>query len=134
MPAATIAALLEGLPRSDSPLRILVALNRDSKAARLLSALHPLEPTQIPFESRMSFEETSVYVRTRMRYAGFPEVEIARFGEDEAMRLHSLSLGVPRRLHELATTRFEGPTPGRFLERRSHERWMGLPIDDDSEL
>ena len=137
MPAETISALLEDLPRTDSPLRILLSLNRDSKAARLLSALHPLRPTEILFESRMSVEETSVYVRTRMRYAGFPEIEISRVGDDEAKRLHSLSLGVPRRLHELATARFEareGPTPGRFPERRSHERWMGLPIDDDFEI
>ena len=137
MPAATIEALLDRLPRSDSPLRILVALNRDAKAARLLSALHPLQLTEIHFESRMSVEETSVYLRARMGYAGFPEVEIARIGEEEATWLHSLSLGVPRRLHELATARFEareGATPGRFQERRSHERWMGRPIDDDFDV
>ena len=136
MPAETIAGLRERLPRADSPVRLLVALNRDSKAARLLSALHPLQPTEIAFQSRMSVEETWVYLRTRMHYAGFPEIEIARLGERDTKRLHSLSLGIPRRLHELAAAHFEareGATPGRLPGRRSDERWMGQPIDDDFE-
>ncbi|MBJ22453.1 MAG: hypothetical protein GY910_07480 [bacterium] len=137
MPAGSVQALIAGLPRSGSPLRILLTLNHDSKATRLVGALHPFAPTEISFCERMSAEETADYLRSRMRWADFPGVEIARIDEAEANRLHSLSAGVPQRVHELASARFASaaaPRPNALEEKQRREDWMGRPIGDDLEI
>ncbi len=137
MPMETLQALIVGLPRSNSPLRIVVTLNLDSKATRLLSALHPFEPAEISFRTRMNPQETGAYVRARMQWAGFPGAEIARIDGVEASRIHALSSGVPRRVHELAFARFESsgdPRPNALTEKQRREDWMGRPIEDDLEI
>lgn len=134
MPMESIRTLIRGLPRSQSPLRILLTLNPDSKATKLLGSLHAFQPTEISFRTRMSVEETANYVRARMRWAGFPGVEIARIDDLEATRIHALSAGVPRRVHELASARFESTEHSRPValeEKQRREDWMGRPIEDE---
>ena len=137
MPAETVQALIKGLPRSASPLRILITLNPDSKATRLFEALYPLLPTEISFRTRMNVDETGTYVRERMRWGGFPGSEIAGIDESEAMRIHTLSGGVPRRVHEIASARFESAgdaRPTALEDKARREDWMGRPIEDDLEV
>jgi type II secretory pathway predicted ATPase ExeA len=136
MPMETVQALLASLPRFDSPLRILIALNPDSKATRLFSALHPLQPTDILLRTRMSEAETGVYLRERMRWAGLPRAEIEAVDDAAATRFHALSAGVPRRIHALASTLIASQVevrPAAFDEKQRREDWMGRPIEDDLE-
>ena len=137
MPAATIEALTDQLPREGSPLRLLLALNPDSKGSRLLAALHALGPREIRHRTRLSPAETGEYVRARMRWAGFPGVEIARVDEAEALRIHALSNGVPRAIHAVALDRFGAAASVGGAEdldaKRRREDWMGRPIEDELE-
>jgi len=148
LPAETLGALVEHLPPSESRLRILMALNPDSKATRLLSSLHTFAPPQVSLRTRMSAEETEHYLRRRMEWAGLPAADIARLEDGLAYRLHSLSGGVPRALHAEASAVFEGggtsagsPAKSdhkqakRALDaKRQREDWMGRPIEDDLEI
>lgn len=137
MPAATIAALTDQLPREGGPLRLLLALNPDSKGSRLLAALHALGPREIRHRTHLSPAETGEYVRGRMRWAGFPGAEVARVDEAEAQRIHALSNGVPRAIHAVALDRFGSAASVRGAEdlavKRRREGWMGRPIEDDLE-
>lgn len=134
MPFETIRVLVQGLPRKNSPLRILMALNDDAKASRLLAAFDPLRPCLVPLQEAMSESETTLYLRARMRWAGFEAVESARLGPEVISRIHLLSGGVPRRVHLIAATFFEsggGGFPSELSEKARRENWMGQPIEDD---
>lgn len=138
MPEVTIEALVASLPLEGSPLRLLLALNPDSKGSRLLAALHAFGPREVRYRERLSPEETGAYLRARMRWAGFPEAEIARIDGAEALRIHALSNGVPRAIHAVAADRFIAPTEAGGAEdlraKRRREDWMGRPIEDDLEI
>ncbi len=134
MPAETLEALVERLPIEASPLKILIGLNMDSKASRLLAALHPLQSHDVLFRRRMNVAETAEYLRGRMRWAGFSDEAIARIDEEAAERIHSLSSGIPRRVHAIATTFFESEAqkrPDELEVKSRREHWMGRPIEDD---
>ncbi len=134
MPPPTVEMLLKALPRSDSPVRFLLALNPDSKATRLLAALHALNPTEIRFRARMNQDETATYLRTRARRAGLSPEEIERIDESAVQRIHSLSGGIPRRAHRLAAGLLEDDknAPRVFVDdKREHEGWMGRPMAED---
>ncbi len=137
MPASTLEALTTSLPRDGAPFRLLLALNPDSKGSRLLASLHALAPREIRYRVRLSPEETGDYVRARMRWAGFPEAEVARIDDEEALRIHALSNGVPRAIHAIAVDRFiaHAAVRGAFelQSKRRREDWMGRPIEDDLE-
>ena len=148
LPAETLRALVEHLSPSESRLRILMALNPDSKATRLLSLLHAFAPPEVSLRTRMCAEETEYYLRRRMEWAGLPAAEIARLEDGLARRLHALSGGVPRALHREASAAFGGggtsagsPAKSdhkrakRTLDaKRQREDWMGRPIEDDLEI
>lgn len=138
MPPETTQMFIQRLPALQSPVRLLLALNPDSRGSRLLASFHALRPKEVRFRERMSIGETASYLRARMRWAGFPTQVIAEVDLAEAQRLHSLSNGVPRALHAIASARFDPTsqlhgevTPTR--ERRP-EDWMGRPIGDDLDL
>jgi hypothetical protein len=134
MPAETIQALVEGLPRERSPLRILLGLNRDAKSTRLLAALDPFEIFEIGLKAPMSEEETSNYVFSRMRWAGLGEREIARLDAPAISRIQALSGGVPRRVHVVAESLFESASrdfPNELDVKQKREDWMGRPIEDE---
>ena len=148
LPAETLRALVEHLPPRESRLRILMALNPDSKATRLLSSLHAFAPPEVSLRMRMSAEETEHYLRRRMEWAGLPAADIARLEDGLARHLHFLSGGVPRALHAEASAEFEGvgasagsPAKSdhkqakRALDtKRQREDWLGRPIEDDLEI
>lgn len=134
MPVETIQVLAQGLPRENSPLRILLALNDDSKASRLLAALDPLRPCLVPLQEAMNPTETALYIRARMRWASSGAVEGARLDPEVIGRIHALSGGVPRRVHSIAASFFETESaglPSELNEKAKRENWMGQPIEDD---
>lgn len=134
MPPETIRVLAQGLPRENSPLRILMALNDDAKASRLLAALDPLHPCLVPLQQAMTESETALYLRARMRWAAFEAVEIARLDPEAICKIHTLSGGVPRRVHMIAASFFESGSvglPSELHEKEKRENWMGRPIEDD---
>lgn len=137
LPSETIHTLIEHLPVESSSLRILLALNPDSKGTRLLSKFHVLQPTEIRFRDRLSIEETKAYVAARMRCAGFAEAEIGQLDDEWIHQVHSLSAGIPRALHALAARSFDDRIRGVVsdLERKQQrEDWMGRPIEDELEI
>jgi len=138
MPPKTVQALTHRLPSSGSSLRLLLALNPDSKGSRLLAALHALAPREVRYVTPLSAAETGDYLRARMRWAGFPEEFVARVDEGEAQRVHSLSNGIPRAIHAIAADRLDTATAievKQALEgKRRREDWMGRPIEDDLEI
>lgn len=134
MPAETIRTLARGLPRENSPLRILMALNDDAKASRLLAALDPLSPRLVPLQQPMSEAETALYLRARMQWAGLDADEIGRLDQDLVGRIQALSAGVPRRVHMVAASYFDSGNmglPRELDDKARRENWMGQPIEDD---
>ncbi|MEM9177100.1 MAG: AAA family ATPase [Myxococcota bacterium] len=137
MPPETIAALTAGLAPESGSLRWLVAVNPDSKGSRLRAALHALAPREFAYRERLDLAETGAYLRTRMRWAGFPDALLERVDEDEIQRIFALSNGLPRAIHAIAADRFDamaavGGTEA-LGEKRRREDWMGRPIDFDLE-
>jgi hypothetical protein len=132
----TLRVLARELPRRDSPLRLLVALNPDSKGARTLAALHAHAPLEIGLRRRLDVDEVARYLARRLDRPGVPPILRARVDEDLTRRLHSMSGGHPRALHALALAALDDREgPGRATLRaadRGHEDWMGRPIDDDA--
>jgi len=134
---ATLQALARDLPVEAASVRLVLALNPDSKATRLLAALAALEPLEIPFRDRMSAEETEAYLRGRMRHVGFPEAEVARVNAQEARRIHALSAGIPRAVHPVAAALFERlPSQAEeALRAKAHrENWMGRPMEEGTDV
>ena len=141
MPEETLRALANGLAARGSSLRLLLALNPDSRAARTMAALHALSPVEFSVRARLSVEEVGEYLAARMAWAGVPPVERARLDADRVHRLHSLSGGIPRALHTLAAASFDAAARGdtdeataALDEKRRREDWMGRPIEDDLEI
>ncbi len=134
MPEETIRVLQQGLPRKSSPLRILAALGDDARSSRLLAALDVLEPSVAILRSRLSEEETAVYLRTRIRWAGLSEEVMGGLDADRISQIHAFSGGVPREIHrvmtELLEARHKG-LPADLDAKQRREGWMGAPIDDD---
>lgn len=134
MPNETVRSFVEALPRARSPLRIVMALAPDSKSSRLLAACDPLQPVEVRLQTTMSEEETSTYLRARMRWAGLGEGDIDRVGSQAVSRIHTLAGGVPRRIHRIAASLFEveeSQVRSALAEKRKREDWMGRPIEDD---
>ena len=134
MPPETIRALVEGLPQSHSPLRIMLALNDDAKASRLLATLDPLHPRLVRLQQPMSKTETAAYLDARMKWAELENAEIARVDAEAIGKIHTLSGGVPRRVHMIAVSLFEAGgmgLPDELDAKERRENWMGRPIEDD---
>jgi len=134
MPPETIRALVEGLPESRSPMRILLALNDDAKASRLLATLDPLHPRLVRLPEPMSKSETADYLDARMKWVGLETAEIARIDAEAISKIHTLSGGVPRRVHMIAVSLFEAGgmgLPDELDAKERRENWMGRPIEDD---
>lgn len=136
MPAATAEALAVALPACAARLRVLLALNPDSKGSRLLASLHALSPVEVRYRDRMSLDETRNYLQARMRWAGLPSRVIERFDERESHRIHNLANGLPLALHRIAGERFESLIGAReeLAGKRQREDWMGRPIEDELEV
>ncbi len=134
LPPETIRILAQGLPKENSPLRILMALNDDAKASRLLATLDSLRPCQVPPLDAMSESETERYIHARMQWAAPQADVIVRMDPETISKIHALSGGIPRRVHMLAAAFLESGAaglPSELGEKERRENWMGQPIEDD---
>ena len=138
MPPETVQAFSRRLSSAGPSLRLLLALNPDSKGSRVLASLHGLAPREVRYVKPLSAAETGDYLRARMRWAGFPEEVVARVDEGEAHRVHALSNGIPRAIHAIAADRLDTGTAVHDKQaldgKRRREDWMGRPIEDDLEI
>ncbi len=135
MPTETLRAFVEQLPRERSTLRILMAMNEDAKASRLLAGFDSLRPHVNRLRSPMSESETAQYLAGRLTWAGAPPIEIARLDAEKTRRIFALSGGVPQMVHRIAQSVFaggKGAMPGDLDRKQQREDWMGRPFEDDS--
>ena len=136
MPLATLRALAQGLDREHSPVRVVLALGDDSRAARMLAALDALEPLELFFRDPLDAAETEIYLQSRLARVGLEAGALDGFdGLDGRMvdRVHTLSGGVPRRIHRvvLALVEPDRAALARALATSSPtDAWLGRPIDD----
>jgi type II secretory pathway predicted ATPase ExeA len=128
MPTATARALVEMTGRVGGALRAILAVADDGRAGRLMAALGP-ELVQVPLKRPMSDSETRLYVRSRLELAGAPPWQRSRFDEAALERVHRLSGGLPRRVHEVARAVL-GELPDGVHNAPPEERWLGAPLDE----
>jgi len=133
MPSATLRALVHGLARECSPLRIVIALSDDSRATRMLAGLDSLRPLELPFREPLDEAETEAYLRARLTRTGLcPEV-LDGLDRATVTRIRALSGGIPRRIHRvvMALLEPERAALARALAMTSRtDAWLGQPIDD----
>jgi general secretion pathway protein A len=128
MPAETARALVDAVAGSAGGLRAALALADDGRAARLMAALGP-ELVQVPFKRALSESETLLYVRSRLELAGVAAWQRARFDDAAIERVHRLSGGVPRRVHDVGRA-ILGELPRGVHPVAPEERWLGAPLDE----
>ena len=134
MPAETHRMFVDELPRERSPLRILMAMNDDAKASRLLAGFDSLRPRITRLQSPMNESETAQYLAARLAWADAPPIEIARLDSELTRRIFALSAGVPQTVHRIAHALFAGDEaaiPGDLDAKQRREDWMGRPFEDD---
>lgn len=134
MPAELLRAFVNELPLERSTLRILMALNEDAKASRLLAGFDSLHPSTVRLQSPMNESETAHYLAARMAWAGSPPTEISRVDSEMARRVFALSGGVPQTVHRIAHSLLSGDEvaiPGDLDAKQRREDWMGRPFEDD---
>ena len=133
MPASTLRAFVQGLPREQSPVRLVLALGDDSRGARLLAALDPIGPREIPYRDVLDEPETEAYLRARLAWTGLDAALLDGLDAKTVTRLRALSGGIPRRLHRVVLALLEPDRAAlaRALATSSRtDAWLGRPIDD----
>ncbi|MEZ4281056.1 MAG: AAA family ATPase [Myxococcota bacterium] len=133
MPPATLRALAQGLDREQSPVRIVLALGDDSRAARMLAALDALEPLELFFRDPLDTSEVEDYLEARLARAGLGSEALDGLDGRTVSRIHALSGGFPRRIHRvvLALVEPDRAALARALASSSpSDAWLGRPIDD----
>jgi hypothetical protein len=94
----------------------------------VLAALHP-DLAEVRFSDPMTAAETRLYVETHLEQGGVPADLRARFDEETLGRIHRLSGGVPRRVHDLAGSLLR-QSPEGVGRAWKEERWLGAPLGD----
>lgn len=133
MPNETLRALVRGLAREHSPLRLVLALSDDSRATRMLAGLDSLRPLELPFHAPLDEAETEAYLRARLARAGVGPEILDGLDRLTVTRIRALSGGVPRRIHRvvMALLEPERAALARALAMTSRtDAWLGQPIDD----
>ena len=134
MPTQTLRAFLAELPHRSSTLRLLLVMNDDSRASRLLAGFESLSPEVVRLKSPMTEGETRDYVSTRLAWAGAAPSIIERLDSEMSHRIFALSAGIPRTVHRIASSLFaegEAAIPGDLDTKQRRENWMGQPFDDE---
>lgn len=133
MPLPTLRVLAQGLPPERSPIRLVLALTDDSRAARLLATLDRLSPFESVLRTPLDAAETEAYLRARLERAGLGVELLDGLDPVTLSRIGALSGGVPRRIHRVVTALLE-PEHGALARALSvHPRsdaWLGAPIVD----
>jgi hypothetical protein len=135
MPTETQLAFASEMPLEHSSLRVLLAMNDDGKASRMLAGLDTLSPRIVRLQAPMNEHETDHYVAARLQWAGADPALIETLDSEVKRRFFALSGGNPQALHRIAGPHFdtEGARPPRALdEKQRREDWMGRPFEDES--
>jgi type II secretory pathway predicted ATPase ExeA len=133
MPSETLRALVRGLARERSPLRLVLALSDDSRATRMLAGLDSLRPLELPLREPLDEAETEAYLRARLARAGLGLEILEGLDRVTVTRIRALSGGIPRRIHRvvMALLEPERAALARALAMTSRtDAWLGQPIDD----
>lgn len=101
LPIETARGLGDQVVVGAGALRLVLAAPDDARASRVLAALG-IEVAEAHLVRPLSEMETADYMRERARRAGLGPAEIGALLPRSAARIHALSAGVPRRVHELA--------------------------------
>ena len=101
MPVATARELGALLGDCDGGLRVVLAASDDARTSRVMAALAG-DLADCRLSVLMSRAETEEYIDTRLRRAGAAEGLRSRFGNAVVSRIHRMSGGHPRHVHELA--------------------------------
>jgi hypothetical protein len=134
MPPSTLRGIAQGLAREGSPLRLVLGLTDDSRAARMLAALDPLLPFETRLASPLDAAEIEAYLRARLARAELGVDLLEGLDPVTVARIEALSGGVPRRIHRVVTALLE---PERHALARAlsiHPRtdaWLGRPLDEE---
>ncbi len=131
MPLDTARDLGALIRESGNCLRVVIAAADDAASSRVLAALHS-DILEVRFRRAMSLNETRLYIRTRLEQSGVPAALQDRFDEDAIGWVHRLSGGVPRQVHDLATSLLDEAPEG-VGRTWKEERWLGAPIGDAEE-
>lgn len=135
MPMEAQRALVSELPHEGSPLRVLMAMNEDAKASRMLAGFDSMFPQLVRLNSPMNEAETDEYVAERLRGADADSALIESLESETRHRFFALSGGNPQALHRIAGPHFDaegsGP-PSALDEKQRREDWMGRPFEDEA--
>jgi len=108
LPPGTARALGELVWRCGGSLVLVLAATDDARASRALAALGG-DARAVRLAQPMTAEETAVYVAERLARTDAPGTTRERLDPATVERLHRLSGGVPRRLHDLAAQLLDAP-------------------------
>lgn len=125
MPLDTARGLSRLIGESHGNLRLVLAAADDSASRRVLVAVDP-EMVEVRLADGLTLTETQQYLHERLRLAKAPPVVRARFDAVTVDRIHRLSAGIPRRIHELATTVLTEIPTGFGAD----DDWLGGPLDE----
>jgi type II secretory pathway predicted ATPase ExeA len=125
MPIDTARELGRFVRQSGGGLQVLIAAADDARTSRVIAALGldvAIARYMVPF----SEAETQAYVTARLDRAHVPRTIRARFEAQNITRIHSLSGGVPRRIHTLAAELArEEITESHLIEIENEVRALG---------
>lgn len=133
MPETTLRALVQGLPSEDSPIRLVLALTDDSRAARMLAACDRLAPFEQILREPLDEPETEAYLRARLAQAKLDVDLLDGLDAATLRRIHALSGGVPRRIHRIVLALLEPDRAALARALAPHHRvedWLGQPLLD----
>jgi type II secretory pathway predicted ATPase ExeA len=133
MPLPTLRGLAQGLALERSPIRLILALTDDSRAARLLAVLDRLRPFESVLRIPLDTAETEAYLRARLARAGLGIELLDGLDPVTVDRIGALSGGVPRRIHRVVTALLEPDHAALARALSVHPRsdaWLGAPIVD----
>jgi type II secretory pathway predicted ATPase ExeA len=136
MPVETARDLGKLVQDSGNRLRLVVAAADDARSSRVIAALHATLQTgtvEVRLTKPMTTLETRRYVHARLDRAGVSRRQRARFNEEAIGRIHRLSGGVPRCVHDLGASLLAAPPDGVGRAWRE-ERWLGAPLEDDAQF
>lgn len=133
LPMATLRGLAQGLAVERSPIRFVLGLTDDSRAARLLATLDRLHPFESVLRTPLDTAETEAYLRARLARAGLGVELLDGLDPVTVGRIGALSGGVPRRIHRVVNALLEPEHAALARALSVHPRsdaWLGAPIVD----
>ncbi|MEZ4330488.1 MAG: AAA family ATPase [Myxococcota bacterium] len=133
MPAPTLRSLVQALPSERSPVRLVLALSDDSRAARMLAACDRLHPFEQTLREPLDERETGNYLRARLAQAGLGTERLDGLDAPTVRRIHALSGGVPRRIHRVVLALLEPDRTALARALAPHPPtadWLGQPLLD----